>query len=199
MDNNSDFLKVRPETPEEKAEREKAEKNNGFRNEEEKEEKYKNDTIKDIEDIELLQVQAQVELIFVIAYYLEYVAAYQGIEIIRARMAKRDEDYYDGAFTADSSYEEVEKDFKRSGIDVDWLEYFSGFLNVYSQIFQANIDTIKLDRVTRNDTQDDKYQLTVFANQYNLYGSVGELISYLWEYEAAAILYEISNENMLFD
>lgn len=161
--------------------------------------KYYHDTLKDIQDIELLKIQSQAQLILALGYLLEYVASNQAIEIIEARIEKRSLDKASGNYTNEEErLEEQERAWKNRGIDSDKTALLAAELELYGQIFLTNINYIKLQRLPENIRARD-LTLIKTANTEIFTGSVFELIAYILNYKGALILYNISNEDITTD
>ena len=160
---------------------------------------YYDSTIKDIEDIQLLQIQSQAQLILAMGYIFEYIASNQAIQIIKDRVAVRTYDKQNGNYTNEEErLKEAEKIWRNAGIDADKTALIAATLELYGQIFIANIVYVKLQRLATN-VNDRDLTLSKTAN-YEIYiGAVLELIAYVFNYQGALILYEISNQDYTDD
>ena len=156
---------------------------------------YYNDTLKDIQDIELLKIQSQAVLILMLGYYFEYIAANQAIELIEARIAKRNLDKASGNYMPeDEDFEAQERIWKNKGVDSDKTALIAAELELYGQIFITNINYIKLQRLSEHISARD-LTLVKTANNEIFIASVFELISYILNYKGVSILFNISNED----
>lgn len=162
-------------------------------------EDYYDETIKDIQDIQLLEVQSQAQLIVAIGYLLEYTASNQAIQTIRARLAQRNYDKATGNFRNEAEkLEEEEKLWQNAGLNADRTALLAAEFELYGQIFLTRINGIKLQRLPENISRRD-LTLTKTANYEIYYGSVLELIAYILNYQGALILFNISNEDTTLD
>lgn len=162
-------------------------------------EEYYNSTIKDIEDIELLQIQSQAQLIVAMGYIFEYIASNQAIEIIKKRVKQRTYDKENGDYTNEEDrLKEQEEVWRNEGIDADKTAVIAATLELYGQIFLTNIDYIKLKRLSTN-INDRDITISKTANNEIFIGAVLELIAYVFNYKGALLLYGISNQDYTDD
>lgn len=162
-------------------------------------EQYYNETIKDMQDLQLLQVQSQAQLILAIGYLLEYTASNQAIQVIEARMAQRNADIASGNFVnEEEKLEQDEKLWRSEGLDADKTALLAAEFELYGQIIITRLDNVKLRRLPENLNRKD-LTLTKTANNEIYFGAVLELIAYILNYQGALTLYAISNEDVTID
>lgn len=160
---------------------------------------YYNETIRDLQDIEILQNQSQAQLILVLGFLLEYTASNQALEIIKQRIIRRNIDKAAGKFKNEKEkLKEEEKKWINEGINADKTALIAAEFELYGQIILTNLDYIKLQRLPENvDARD--LTLTKTANNEIFYGAFLGLIGFMLNYKGARILYDISNENVTLD
>lgn len=162
-------------------------------------EEYYNETIKDMQDMEILEAQSQAQMILALGYLLEYKASNQAMEIIRQRMSKRNSDKAAGNYeNEEEKLEEEEKKWINEGLNADKTALIAAEFELYGQIILTNLDYIKLQRLPQDISRRD-LMLTTTANNEIFYGAVFGLIGFMLNYKGVKILYDISNENVTFD
>lgn len=162
-------------------------------------EDYLNETARDLQNIQLLQVQSQAQLILAIGYLLEYTASQQAIQVLQNRILQRDADKASGNFmNEENKLEEEEKLWQNAGLDADATALLAAEFELYGQIIITRIDSIKFQRLPENLSRRD-LTLTTTANDEIYAGAVLELIAYILNYQGALILYQISNEDVTMD
>ncbi|WP_294377622.1 hypothetical protein [uncultured Clostridium sp.] len=160
---------------------------------------YINETLRDLQDLQILYSQSQAQIIVAIGYLLEYTASYQAIEIILNRISKRNYDKNAGTYiNEEEKLKKEEKLWENAGINADKTALAAAIFELYGQIIITSIDYIKLQRFPQNVDNRD-FTLTKTANNEIFYGSVLELVAYILNYKGASILYNISNENVTDD
>ncbi|WP_321834104.1 hypothetical protein [Clostridium butyricum] len=160
---------------------------------------YYNETIKDMQDMEILEAQSQAQIILALGYLLEYKASNQAMEIIRQRMAKRNSDKAAGNYeNEEEKLEQEEKKWINEGLNADKTALIAAEFELYGQIILTNLDYIKLQRLPKDINRRD-LMLTTTANDEIFYGAVFGLIGFMLNYKGVKILYDISNENVTFD
>lgn len=175
------------------------EKENNNNPEENTTDDYLNETARDIQDIQLLQVQRQAQIIVAIGYLLEYTASNQAIQVIQNRIQQRNADKALGNFVNEKNkLEQEEKLWQNEGLNADKTALLAAEFELFGQIILTKIDSIKFQRFPEDLNRRD-LTLTITANEEIYNGAVLELIAYILNYQGASILYAISNENVTLD
>lgn len=164
------------------------------------EQDYITETIKDLLDLQLLQVQSQAQIILVIGYLLEYTASKQAMQVIKNRIAQRNFDKSTGNYLQNEieKLDAEEKLWQNEGLDADKTALLAAELELFGQIILTRLDYVKFQKLPDNISRRD-ITLTKTANIDIYNGAVLELIAYILNYKGASILYAISNEDTTLD
>ena len=164
------------------------------------EQDYITETIKDLLDVQLLQVQSQAQIILAIGYLLEYTASRQAIQVIENRILQRNFDKSTGNYSRNEleKLEDQGKLWQNAGLNSDKTALLAAEFELYGQIILTRLDYVKFQKLPDNLSRRD-LTLTKTANIDIYNGAVLELIAYILNYKGALILYEISNEDTTLD
>ena len=159
--------------------------------------RYNNHTLQDLQDIDLLQVQWKAQLILVLGYLFEYTASVQGINVLNARVERRNEIFQAGEYNNKEEAElqdEVEEEFNNAGIDADATALLAAQLELFGQTILTEIYWIRYQRFSQNaETQD--FLITKTATRELFIGALLEEIAYVFNLIGASTLYQLSNSN----
>lgn len=161
---------------------------------------YIKNNAKDMQDLQLLQQQRQAQLLLAVGYLLEYQASMEAIEITLDRLSRRQRRFANGTYNgeAEARIDENEIYWRNAGVNADKVALMAAEVELFGQTILTYLDSIKLKRFQQN-TEDRDYLLSRTANEEIFLGAVYAEIGYIFNLQGARALYQISNENPIFD
>lgn len=176
--------------------------NNENRNPEESTSEYYDSTIKDLEDLQILNTQAGAQIALVLGYFADYIATNQAIQVLEDRISIRNTDYFNGEYVSENGEKEKfgldEDEFKNKGVDADKTAYLAAILELLGQTVVTYLDGIKLQRFNEH-REDRDFLIAKTANEEIFAGAVFGEISFIYNLQGVRLLYEISNQDELDD
>lgn len=153
-----------------------------------------NTYINDLQDLDILTIQSNAQLILVLAYYFEYTATQQAMELIYKNINSLQE-------SENNSNTEENQNMMNEAINSDKIAFLAAKLEIYAQTILTRLDCIKLQRAPGNieNISSSRFALTRTANKEIYIGAMLAQIGYIFNFEGVKILYSISNSNPLFD
>lgn len=160
---------------------------------------------KDIIDIDILITQSNAQLVLALGYLLEYKASMQALELIQLRYLYKlyninlDDNNEDAESIGENEDEELEEQYwKSAGVDSDKTALLAAVVELYAQTILTRLDFIKLQYLNQNFEEKD-FEIVKTANDEIFIGALLEEIAYIFNYEGAKKLYNVSNENPVSD
>ena len=176
--------------------------NNKNANNKESTSEYYDATLKDLQDLELLKTQGGGQIALILGYTFDYIATNQAIELLEARIARRNSDFFAGNYISENDEKAKlgiqEEQFKNSGVDADKTALLAAYLELFGQTIVTYIDGLKLERFNEH-TEDRDYLIAKTANDEIYAGAVFGEISFIYNLQGVRLLYEISNQDALDD